>query len=97
MLSAAHSEQQKVTNDINKITGNYDCNLLPIPIPLYIHLNYLLLWLKGSFQSAQWLFQPSILLEIKGHNIKKYTDSKQQPQAKSMIQTGYLPIPVNDM
>jgi len=60
-----------MTNDIIKITGNYDYNLLLIPIPLYIHLNYLLLWLKGSLQSAQWLFQPSILLEIKGHNQKE--------------------------
>jgi hypothetical protein len=86
-----------MTNNNIKITRNYDYNLLPSPIPFYIQLNYLVLCLKGSFQSAQWLFQPSILLESKDINRKKHTDNKQQPQAKLMIQTGHRPTPVNDM
>jgi len=86
-----------MTNDNIKITRNYDYNLIPSPTPFYIPLNYLVLWLKGSFQSTQWLFQPSILLESKDINRKKYTDSKQQLQAKLMIQTDYRPTPVNDM
>jgi hypothetical protein len=91
MLSVAHSKQQEVTNDNIKTTRNYDYNLLPSPIPFYIHLNYLVLGLKGSLPSAQWLLQPSILLEPKDINRKRYTDSKQQQPAKLVKQAGYLP------
>lgn len=52
MLSGAHNEQQEVTNYTTKIIENYDCNLLSIPIPLYIRLNYLLLCLEGALQLA---------------------------------------------
>ena len=71
ILSVAHSELQEMTNDTIKITGKYDNNLLPTPIPFYIHLNYLVQWLEGSLQSAQQLIQRSILLEIKGHKQKE--------------------------